>query len=201
MKIKAVLFDMDGVLIDSYESWFNLFNYTLKSFGLKEVTDKEFKENVWAKDFSLVTHQYFNGKSVKEVANFYFQNFLKFKKYIKLLPGVKDVLKRLRQLKLRIAVVSNTYHNITEHLLSSVSLLRYFNIIVGGDDVKKGKPAPDMIIKACNLLKIQPKEAILIGDTIFDIMAGKKAGCFTIGLGIKGDIKINKLKELLNIIC
>ena len=68
------------------------------------------------------------------------------------------------------------------------------------EDVKRRKPAPDMILKACRKLNIKPKNAIIIGDTKNDIISGKRAGCVTVGYEIKGDYKIKNLKEVLKII-
>ena len=64
------------------------------------------------------------------------------------------------------------------------------------EDVKRGKPAPDMIVKACKMLKVKPQHAILIGDTRNDIIAGKRAGCIVVGYKIKGDYRIEGLNDI-----
>ena len=64
------------------------------------------------------------------------------------------------------------------------------------DDVKRRKPAPDMILKACKMLKVKPKNTILVGDTINDMIAGKRAGCVTMGYKIKGDYTVNNLRKI-----
>ena len=68
------------------------------------------------------------------------------------------------------------------------------------DDVKRRKPAPDMILKACKLLRINPKNTILVGDTMNDIIAGKRAGCVTVGYKVKGDYRINNLNQILSML-
>ena len=74
------------------------------------------------------------------------------------------------------------------------------DVIVCGDEVKNGKPAPDLMLKACEKLKVDPKDTISVGDTDLDIIACKKAGCYAVGFKIDGDKKIDNLKELLEMI-
>jgi len=64
------------------------------------------------------------------------------------------------------------------------------------DDVKRRKPAPDMILKACKILKVKPKNTILVGDTKNDMIAGKRAGCITVGYKMMGDYRIDKLYSI-----
>ena len=68
------------------------------------------------------------------------------------------------------------------------------------EDVKRRKPAPDSVLKACRLLNVKPKDAILIGDTENDMIAGKRAGCATVGYKIRGDFRIKNLKDILKLI-
>lgn len=94
------------------------------------------------------------------------------------------------------ALITNTPKRILIPTLKHYKLRKYFNAIVTIDDVKKGKPAPDMAMKACKLLKVNPENTMLIGDSKNDMIAGKRAGCITIGYKTKGDYKINGLDEV-----
>ena len=76
----------------------------------------------------------------------------------------------------------------------------YFDAIVCGDEVEKDKPYPDEIIEACKRLKINVDEAILVGDTKNDIIAGRAAGCFVIGYNIMADLRISGLSDLLEMV-
>jgi phosphoglycolate phosphatase len=67
---------------------------------------------------------------------------------------------------------------------------------VKGKDGKNGNPAPDMALKACKKLRINPKNAILVGDTKADMTAGKRAGCIAVGYMVKGDYRISRLIEI-----
>jgi len=198
--IKAILFDMDGVLIDSYEAWYQLFNFTLNSFGLKKASRALFSEKAWAQDFDIVTKRFFKGKSVEDISKAYFSNFINFKKYLKKILNVEFVLKELKKRKIKRVVVTNTYHDIAVELLTALGLLKYFDIVIGGDDVKCGKPAPDMILKACNELKVASDDVFMVGDTEWDGITAKRAGCFFVGYKTEGNKKIEDLKELLEMV-
>jgi pyrophosphatase PpaX len=190
--IKAVLFDMDGVLVDSIGAWFKLFNKTLKHFGKEEMTMNGFLDKVWGGPIEKDAEEFF-GKSIDEIKKFYFDNF---KKNLKLFPHARETLKELRNKGLKLGLVTNTPIKQTYKLLEDLKLREYFDVVVGGDEVRNGKPAPDIILEACKRLKIEPKDALMIGDTPMDMMSCKNAGCFFVGFKTDGDERIDDLNEL-----
>ena len=199
-QIKAILFDMDGVLLSSFEAWLRLFNKTLKHFGKKEITKKEFIEKAWAQDIGIVANRFFKGIPIKEIVNYYFYHFLDCRDFVFTEKDVYDVLNKLKKKGLKLVVVSNTYHRLLLRILNCGNLEYNFNLVVGADDVKKGKPEPDMLLYACKKLKIKPEEAAMVGDTEYDMIAAKKAKCLAIGFKTKGDKRIESLKELLRLV-
>lgn len=199
--LKAVLFDMDGVLIDSIEVWKKLFKFTLKHFGRKEISEEEFMNNVWARDMLTIGPKYFSGIELKKVLDFYFSHFLNFKEHLKVFPHSRDVLEKTKKLGLKIGIVTNTFHHLTEKLLKYTNLIDYCDIVIGADQARKGKPAPDGILLACKKLGAKPEEAFYVGDTQQDIDAGRAAGCSAIvGYKINADKRVDDLKDLLPII-
>lgn len=199
-QIKAVLFDMDGVLLDSFEAWQRLFNATLKHFDKKEITEEQFKEGAWAKDSKVASEEFFDGKDPKLFVEFYCRHFNDYKKYVKKMEDVDIVLKELKEKGLKLAVVSNGFHKLVRIILKTRDLGHYFDIIVGTDDVKNAKPAPDMLLYALKKLKIKPEEAVMVGDTKYDMMAAKSAGCLAVGFRTEGDKRIESLQELEKLI-
>jgi len=194
--IRAVLFDLDGVLVDSLEGWFKLFNKTLKHFDREEFTFEKFVKDVWGGPIERDAEKFF-GKPVDDVINYYFDNFDELKKKLKLFPNVKETLKELKNRNLKIGLVTNTPKKQLYKLLDSLKIKEFFDAVVGGDEVKNGKPAPDMILEACKRLVVNPGEVVLVGDTNADILSCKNAGCGSIGFRINGNERIDDLKELL----
>lgn len=194
-EVKAILFDLDGVLVDSLDAWFYVFNDALRHFGFNKMTKSDF-----VKDFGApIEHdvqKYFKGKTIEEVVNAYNINFQKNAKYIKLNPQSKSILDKIKKQKIKLGLITNSSKSIASKVLNHFKLNKYFYVIMTLEDVKRRKPAPDMILKACRMLKVTPKSTILVGDTKNDIIAGRRAGCVTVGYKIKGDYKINDLKEI-----
>ncbi len=200
MNIKAILFDMDGVLVDSFEAWYQLFRATLKHFGKNSITRPEFIQHAWAQGLAPVSRRYFVDRQVEEIAEYYSAHFLDYKNYLKVIDGATQVLPQIKQRGLELAVISNTYTQLTHKILKQVALLDYFHLIIGGDKVKNNKPAPDMVLLACKQLGVKTWEAIVVGDTRYDIAAAREAGCLALGYKIAGDVRINSLGELLKFI-
>ena len=193
-KVKAVLFDLDGVLVDSFEAWFHTFNDTLKHLGVKSVPKKEFSKifgNTIDKNIKSVIN--ITAKEANKLAIMYFD---KNKKYVNVFPETKNILKKLSNSKVKIALITNTPKKILLPTLKHYKLKKYFKAVVAVDDVKRGKPAPDMILKACKMMKVKPKNTILIGDTKNDMIAGRRAGCVTIGYKVKGEFRISRLNSI-----
>ena len=198
-EVKAVLFDLDGVLVDSFDAWFHTFNDGLKTFGLRTLSKEEFSKDFGAPIESDMK-KYFIGKTIKKVKNMHNSNFVKWKNRVKLFPESKITLKKLKKEKIKLGLISNSTKFIVNLILKHNKIKNYFDVIMTLEDVKKRKPAPDMIILACKKLKIKPENAILVGDTKNDMLAGKRAGCITVGYRIKGEYKIDNLNEILNML-
>jgi HAD superfamily hydrolase (TIGR01509 family) len=194
--MKAVLFDLDGVLINSFNSWYLAFNETLEKFGRWKISKEEFEEKCWGPDLRHNMGKF----GLSEDAIKYCQaRHIDRIKEIKIFPEVKEVLELLRR-RIKLGLVTNTPANDVHETLEYFGLKKYFDVVVTGDDVKKGKPNPEIVVKACNKLGLNPSDVVLVGDTKSDIVAGKLAGCTTIGLRIKGDFEIEKLSELVKFI-
>ena len=199
-KVKAVLFDLDGVLVDSANAWFLVINDALRHFGFRKISLAIFKKRFGApieEDVKIL----FRGKTIKEVEAIYNKRFKKRSKNVKLFPQTRMVLENLSKLDIRLGLISNSTKLIVLAILNRYKLRKYFHVIVTMDDVKRRKPSPDMALKACRILKVKPKNTILVGDTKNDMIASKRAGCIAVGYKIKGEYQINYLKEIERFIC
>ncbi|MCK4475142.1 MAG: HAD family hydrolase [Methanophagales archaeon] len=199
-RIEAILFDLDGVIINSFESWYQAFNDMLRAYRKEEMSREEFTEKCWGPDLK---HNLTAINLDEEAGKYCINEQLKLTALIELFPGAKEVLSRVREeYKLKVGLVTNTPKKNVHRILEHFHLSDYFDVIVTGDDVKSGKPDAEMVIEACEELKTKPENVILVGDTESDFMAGKSAGCAVIGVGAKsaGDTQIKNLSELFAVL-
>lgn len=191
---KAVLFDLDGVLVDSIGAWQMAYNEILPIYGAKPISKDGFSKifgNTIEKNVKKIANI-----PKKEAYNLVIKFFTRNISHVKMFPEAEKILKRLSEKRIPIALISNSPRKIVMPVLNQFGLKQYFNAVITIEDVRKGKPAPDMVLKACRLLKVKPKYAIVVGDTVNDMTAGKKAGCITVGYGIKGDYETSKLDSI-----
>jgi len=194
---KAILFDMDGVLIESQDAWWRAINVALTSSDHPTITKKEFINHLWGNDFKKsiaylgITANVF--LDCKEWTQTYLDHII-------LKENAYETLSTLHK-KYQLAVITNTQRFITEQVLDHFDLTSFFDEIVCADDVKKGKPYPDIIHRACKLLNIPVDEAVVIGDTKSDFLASKQAGCTMIGMNYENNgLSIKQLSEIPKIL-
>ncbi|HDO19616.1 MAG TPA: HAD family hydrolase [Thermoplasmatales archaeon] len=195
MKPSAILFDLDGVLIDSLDAWWYSLNGALNLFNIESIERDEFVEKYWGHDLYDNLER---AKLPREIGIICSNLYTKHIDKIKLYPDVKETLEKLENYKK--AIVTNTPRDCTREILKEFDIARYFDTIVAGGDVSRGKPDPEIIFKACNELNVDPRATLLVGDTESDVKAGKAAGCTVIGVGIEADVTIKKISELLDIL-
>lgn len=198
-KPRAVLFDMDGVLIDSASLWQKSFKNTIKKFGSGNLTKKDFMKKYWGKSvddaiFSL-SGEFRNQKLNEDAAIFCKKQFSELSKKSRLFPGTKQTLAIVKK-KFKTGLVTNTPRHDVFQILKRLGIEKYFDVVISIDDVKKGKPDPEPVKKACKVLRTVPKKSIFIGDTNSDLEAGRGAGCKVIGFRIDADERIEKISEL-----
>jgi HAD superfamily hydrolase (TIGR01662 family) len=99
-----------------------------------------------------------------------------------LLPGIEKALRSMKDAGVKLALATNAPNISAENVMKSVNLKEVFDTIIGTDDVDKPKPAPDMILLACERCRCKPSEAIYVGDMPMDMMAGRGAGVTTVAV-------------------
>jgi HAD superfamily hydrolase (TIGR01509 family) len=187
----AILFDMDGVLVDSLDSWWNALNNALQRFNHKKITRDEFIRTYWGHDLLANLKRLHLNPEVAQFCNISYGNHLD---YVTIYPDTKSTLESLRIFKK--AVITNTPSDCARQILQKFSIEHYFETIVTSDDVIRSKPDPEIVFKACERLHVDVQNVLLIGDTTSDVKAGKAAGCTVIGLNIPADVTIRRLSEL-----
>jgi HAD superfamily hydrolase (TIGR01509 family) len=101
-------------------------------------------------------------------------------------PRTRQRLEEMKGKGLKLGVATNGQRAITEEALKRLDASGLFDVVLGADDVKNAKPAPDMILCACERLGFKPEEAVYVGDQPTDVAAGRAAGCCaTIAVGLE----------------
>jgi len=191
---KAVIFDLDGVLIDSYDSWFHLFNDILQGAGKRRLSRAEF-HTTWGQGPEADRAKFLPDWKLQDLLALYDQRFPDYTSFSKKISGSEECLTRLRSLLIKIVVASNSPAAVVHSSLHVAGLHSFVDIAIGSDQVANEKPAPDMILKALETLKATAPEVCYIGDSLFDRQAANAAGVFFVGYQREGDLSVRTLRE------
>jgi HAD superfamily hydrolase (TIGR01509 family) len=191
----AILFDMDGVLVDSLDSWWKALNSALQKFKHKEITRDEFIKTYWGHDLKQNLKRLKLNPEVAEFCNVTYGNHID---YIHIYPDTISTLQQLASYKK--AVITNTPADCARQILKKFEIKGYFEEVITSDDVVRAKPDPEIVFKACERLGVDPTTVISIGDTESDVLAGRGAGCKVVGLNIRADITIQSIVDLVDLL-
>jgi HAD superfamily hydrolase (TIGR01509 family) len=198
-KLKAVVFDLDGVLVDSFEVWRRLFNLALSTRGHDPLSAREFQA-LWGQGVEADIRMFFPGATVPELQKFYEDHFGKCLNDLRVFPDTLPVVDTLARRGLKLGIASNSAPRIIAGTLTAAGLDGRFSAVVGAGGPLKGKPEPDTLLAALDELGAKPGEAVFIGDSPYDIEAGRRAGVATIGFQRDGGSwRIERLGELLDL--
>jgi len=195
LKPRAILFDMDGVLVDSLDSWWHALNAAIQAFHHTTITREEFIETYWGHDLRENLRRLHLNPEVASFCNAIYGDHIGV---IKIYPDTKSTLETLRSYPK--AIITNTPEGCAIQILDKFDIKQYFSVVITSDDVKRAKPNPEIVFKACDELGVSPKSVVLVGDTESDVKAGRAAGCTVVGMNIPADITIHSLSELTNIL-
>jgi HAD superfamily hydrolase (TIGR01509 family) len=194
LTVRALLWDLDGVLIDSYEVWFHLLNATSRAFGGIEISRQVMRDG-WGQGIAADVERFFPHKTVEETEAHYHAHFMAHATHLRVDPEARAVTAELRRRGFRQALITNTPSPLAREILAHAGL--ELDEVVGGTDVPNAKPAPDMVREACRRLGVAEREAIVVGDSRYDLEAARGAGVHCIGLRLDADARIERLGDLL----
>lgn len=176
---KYILFDFDGTLIDTNELIILSLNKTSKRYLGKYLSNEDLN-NILGK-YLEEQMRYLSQEHWADMVAYY-REFYKSNqdKLIKEFPHIKQMLESLKDLGCKIAVVSAKGRGGIIHGLNRFNLEHYIDVIVSAYDVKNNKPHPEPALKALEELGADACEAVLVGDSPYDILCGKNAGVKTV---------------------
>ena len=181
MNIKAVLFDMDGLMVDTESLATEAFIHSAKKQGY----DMTKEETLMVLGFTTKSiyefwENYFrnsdvSGKQLVDDHYKYIENVL-FTTGPKKMPYIEELLKYLKENNYKVAVASSSNMNHIINNMEKTGLKKYIDEFASGTEVKNGKPAPDVFLLAAERLGVEPKKCLVLEDSKAGVIAGSSAG-------------------------
>jgi phosphoglycolate phosphatase len=173
---EAVVFDLDGTLIDSYPAIAASVNFVRAEHGLAPLSVAEVKQHVGRGPDYLLSHTV--AGYVKEIdqARYRQHHPTVMFELTTLLPGAAEVLRALHEAGKRVGLCSNKPRPFSCELLRHLGVAGYFDVVLGPEDVAQPKPAPDMLLTALARLGLPADRVLYVGDMTVDIETARAAG-------------------------
>ena len=181
--MEILCFDLDNTLVYAHRMHIEAFNMAFDKNKVKRPTRKDLLEHFSKVGIVMIKELFPNlseKKALKILKDHDDYLIKETGKLVRVIPGAKTALKKLKP-HYKIAILSNCKHKEIEAILKYANFDKdFFDLIIGNDDVKNGKPHPDELFKAKKLLHI--KKGYMIGDSVYDVIAGKKAKLKTLAV-------------------
>ncbi len=183
-KLKTILFDMDGVVIDSEKLHLHAMGLTLEQHGI-EYTQSFLNGYVGRSDesfFRYVHENMDNSHSIEELIkekNAFFEDLLKELEYVE---GFTDFIQKVKTIKLQTGLVTSSSLFTVGKVDRQLKVTSFFDIVITEEDTPKHKPNPDPYLLALQNLEADNRSTLIIEDSINGIISGKAAGCRVAGI-------------------
>ncbi|NPV27401.1 MAG: HAD-IA family hydrolase [Firmicutes bacterium] len=181
MTIAAVLFDLDGTLVDSLalirQTYYRVFQELAIPWGDDDVM------KMIGLPLAQIAH-HFAGEERADYFVTVYRNYYTTDHdvYTRAYPGTKELLEHLQRQDYRLGVVTSKGRDVALRSLEYLDLVQYMDVVITAQDVVSHKPEPGPVLKALECLGIKPIDAVYVGDSPFDLLAGRRAGTKTIGV-------------------
>lgn len=184
-KIKIIILDFDGTLGDTASVIINTMQATIRELGLDSRTAEQCAAMIGLRLVEIPSELYPGLEIDPELfASTYRRlfNIYNTEGAVKFYPGVYETLKFLKQQGLTLTIASSRSHASLDQYIQELGLSSIISYVLGADDVQEGKPQPEAIFKTLDKYGFSAEEALMVGDSIFDIQMGINAGTRTCGV-------------------
>jgi len=177
-KIKGLIFDLDGTLIDSRKDLGTSVNLTRKDYNLEELDYETIVSFIGNGTRKLVERSFKKtnvdiDKALSIYKNHYSEH-LADETYC--YSGVKELLQKLKNFSVKCSIVTNKHEEATRDILKILKINSFFDIILGGDSLPYLKPSPEPVLYVAEKWNLKPEELLMVGDNWTDIAAARNAG-------------------------
>lgn len=184
-KNKLIILDFDGTLGDTASVIIQTMQATIKELGLPKRTDSQCAAMIGLRLIEIAPVLFPECRIDGDLyASTYRRLFHKFNtdEAVKLYPGVMDTLKELHERGKILTIASSRSHASLAEYLERLGLTEIISYVLGADDVNEGKPQPEPVNRTLEKFGLKPEDAIVVGDTVFDIKMGHNAGTKACGV-------------------
>ena len=190
--VEAVLFDLDGTILDSIGIYYQIIEIVFQRLDIPMPSKDELRDAAKNGDFEWgrvfpeeKTPQEKDGliKKTREIITEIYPNL--FGTHVKLIPKAKEALEAISQKGIKMGIVTSTPRQSMQVKLPPLvdsGINNLLEVIIHADDAPRKKPAPDPLLECSSRLGIQPKDCMYVGDARIDIQAGKAAGMKTVAV-------------------
>jgi N-acetyl-D-muramate 6-phosphate phosphatase len=186
MRLRAVLFDMDGTLLDSAPDFIAICQTMRAERDLAPVADKLIRDQVSGGARAMVAATFAMAPEHAEFEALRLEFLERYQQHCAVLTrpfdGINELLDDIEKANLRWGVATNKPLRYAEPIMQQLGLAQRSAVLVCPDHVTRSKPDPEMLLLACQQLKLAPGEVLFIGDDERDIEAGRAAGCRTVAV-------------------
>ena len=177
---KAVIFDKDGVIVETsrlhFEKWkrtFTEYNKKLtREFHLKKMSGRSSRENIKTHLDAAISDEDLS-KILQEQIDFLISMY---DKYVTVIPGVLHLLQKLKENNILTALATSSRKESCDFIIDRLKIRPYFQSIINGDDIVNNKPNPEIYLKAAKNLRIKPHDCVVFEDSHLGVEAAKRAG-------------------------
>jgi len=184
MTKRAVFFDLDGTLVDSLQDLADAVNHMLVCIGRPPLGIASLRRMLGSGVRELIRKALATDSPTeieRGLGLFLEFNTLHIADKSRLYPGVREILEQLTAQGFDLAIISNKSEALSRLILKKLGIDHYFGFICGGDTFEEMKPSPLPLLRVLERLVIPAESAVMVGDSINDIQAGRRAGITTIG--------------------
>ena len=194
--IKGVIFDLDGTLLNTNELIYKSFKYMFKEV-LNIELEKEEITLLYGKHLELSLQKYTkNDDIIKKMIDVYRKyNIYHHDSMCNVFKGIPEMLEKLKKNKIKCAVVTSKKRDVAMKGLIISDILKFMDVVITPEDTNKHKPEAEPALKACEKLNLKPGEVMMVGDSPYDLLCGKNAGCLSCGVEYT-EISLDELKKV-----
>ncbi len=178
---EAVLFDIDGTLLNTKEFIYQAFEYTFKSHSLPEIPRDELAKMI-GKPLENIYKHFAPSHDMNSLCEIHRAFQIKNLHLSIPFPNTKNTLNAIKEAGMKIAAITSRSQRTSVHTLELAGIKDKIDVVISMEDGGKHKPDPESLLKALEQLGVKPEKAVMVGDTDVDILAGKNAKTKTIGV-------------------